>query len=301
VFRCGDQVCRSAPDGKLRTTLTSDGGYTWVSASADGARLGVVHDGAAYVLDGEGGFVAGALPRSAVVTAAQLSPDGSQIATIEGGTSFSMNFKGSGRTALAPSAGGVGWLGARLLSSDGTATCLLAGTTCERVVGGGASPAASADGHLVAGARGGIALFDAGTGALARQLTTGAADSAPTFSPDGSLVAFSRGNEIFVTAATAAPGAEKSVVKNGRQPVWVSGGAACRETLTAKPKAKDKRIEATACAPGAGTLTVTLVTGEHRLARKKVKTKLGGLVTVSFKKPATQAKLRVTVRFQDAG
>ena len=60
VFRCGDQVCRSAPDGKLRTTLTGDGGYTWVSASKDGNRLGVVRGGAAYVLDGTGKLVAGA-------------------------------------------------------------------------------------------------------------------------------------------------------------------------------------------------------------------------------------------------
>ena len=41
-----------------------------------------------------------------------------------------------------------------------------------------------------------------------------------------------------------------------------------------------------------------LVARDKRVARKKVKTKLGGMVTVSFKKPATKDKLRVTVRFQ---
>ena len=48
-----------------------------VVASADGTRLGVVRGGATYVLDGEGKLVAGALPRTAVVSAAQISPDGS--------------------------------------------------------------------------------------------------------------------------------------------------------------------------------------------------------------------------------
>jgi dipeptidyl aminopeptidase/acylaminoacyl peptidase len=300
VFRCGDQVCRAAPDGKLRTTLTGDGGYTWVSASTDGTRLGVVRGGAAYVLDDAGGLVAGALPRTNVVSAALISPDGAQIVTLEANTLFLMGSSGAGRMQVGPSTNAA-WLGGRLISGDANALCLLATNTaanCERGVGAGNTPAVSRDGRVVATARGGIALFDAGTGALIRRLTTGAQDVAPSFSPDGSKVVFSRGQEIFVTAANGTPGTEKSIVKSGEQPVWVLGGDACKEHLEVKPKLRKKTIEATACAPSAGLLTVTLVRRDQRVARRKVRTQLGGLVTVSFKRPAGKDKLRVTARFQ---
>jgi hypothetical protein len=300
VFRCGDQVCRAAPDGKLRTTLTGDGGYSWVSASTDGSRLGVVRGGAAYVLDGTGKLVAGALPRTQIVDAAQVSPDGTQIVTREANTLFLMAATGAGRVQVGPSLHAA-WLGSRLISGDAATLCLLATNTapdCERGVGGGTTPAVSPDGRVIATAHGGIALFDAGTGALIRRLTTGAQDVAPSFSPDGSKVVFSRGQEIFLTAANATPGAEKSIIKNGEQPVWVLGGDACKEKLAVKPKLKQKTIEATACAPSAGLLTVTLVRRNHRVARRKLRTHLGGLVTVSFKRPPGKDKLRVTARFQ---
>lgn len=300
VFRCGDQVCRAAPDGKQRATLTGDGGFTAVSASTDGERLGVVRAGAAYVLDGDGKLFAGALPRTAVVDAAEISPDGAQIATLETNTLFLMAATGASRSLVGPSSAAA-WLGDRLISGDANALCLLVTNTapgCERAVGGGLTPAVSPDGRLVAAARGGIALFDAGTGALVRRLSTGPVDVSPSFSPDGSKIVFSRGQEIFITAATATPGTEKTIIKNGEQPTWVLGGDACREKLEVKPKLEAKKIVATACAPSAGLLTITLVRRDHRVARRKVRTKLGGLVTVTFKRPAGKDKLRVTARFQ---
>src|SRR5262245_45151018 len=41
LFRCGDNICRAAPDGSVRGQLTTDGraggpAYQWLSASRDG-------------------------------------------------------------------------------------------------------------------------------------------------------------------------------------------------------------------------------------------------------------------------
>jgi Tol biopolymer transport system component len=60
-----------------------------------------------------------------------------------------------------------------------------------------------------------IALFDAGTGAAIRDLTSGA-DLDPAFSPDAKRVAFSRGRDLYVV--TAGGGSARRLVKNVSSP-----------------------------------------------------------------------------------
>jgi len=63
-----------------------------------------------------------------------------------------------------------------------------------------------------------IALYDARTSRLVRNLTTGTRDSGPVFSPDGSRVAFSRGSAIWTVPAEG--GTAKRLVARGTQPAW---------------------------------------------------------------------------------
>src|ERR1700742_3572135 len=74
LYRCGDNVCRAAPDGGLRTQLTRDGGYAWLSASRDGTRIAVSKGNAAYVLDGTGRQRSGPLPRGGAALIAPIAP-----------------------------------------------------------------------------------------------------------------------------------------------------------------------------------------------------------------------------------
>src|SRR6188472_1894052 len=88
LYRCGPNLCRAAPDGSGQRAITRDGqpggpSYGWLSASADGSRVAVVKATFAYVLDANGRAVTGPLPRGGTVVIAELSPDGTQIATVE--------------------------------------------------------------------------------------------------------------------------------------------------------------------------------------------------------------------------
>jgi Dipeptidyl peptidase IV (DPP IV) N-terminal region len=228
---------------------------------------------------------------------------------------------GSGRAVVARDVVDTAWLGGRLVRSDASAQppyalglCLLAtdsGFACERDVARDpvndlSAPALSADGALVAVAdspagrhsgTGPIALFDAATGALVRTLTAGAGDGLPAFSPDGRRLAFNRGEDIYVIAVDGAPGSERRIVSGGLQPVWVTGGAACRERRSVRPVAHGRSLTVQACAPAAGRLVVTLTRGGRRVARRSVAAPAGGLVTVRFSRPRGAGALRATVRF----
>jgi dipeptidyl aminopeptidase/acylaminoacyl peptidase len=231
---------------------------------------------------------------------------------------------GSGRDVVARDVVDTAWLGGRLLRSDGSSQppfgrglCLLASNTgfaCERDVARDpasdlSAPAVSPDGRLVAVARspaeqnrgtGPIALYDVATGRQVRALTGGADDGLPTFSPDGRRLAFNRGGDIYAIAVDGAPGSERRVVTGGVQPVWVTGGAACRQRRSVRPAVHGRSVAVRACAPAAGRLTVTLTRRGRRVARRTVSARRGGVVTVRFGRPGGTGALRASVRFRAA-
>jgi hypothetical protein len=69
LYRCGSDVCRVAPNGTAKQRLTKGAHVTWLSASTDGSRVGVVDATFAYVLDAKGRLLGPA-----------LSPDGTLVA-----------------------------------------------------------------------------------------------------------------------------------------------------------------------------------------------------------------------------
>jgi dipeptidyl aminopeptidase/acylaminoacyl peptidase len=189
LYRCFPNLCRVAPDGSGRKQLTHDAAdpgpvYAWLSATADGSRLGVSYGNRAYVLDGRGRRVAGPLAHSGgAVLVAHIRPDGGQIVTIEtitetlppypGGPPtphqvpylFLAASDGSGRETVSRSTATTNWLAGRLLRDERTDTapyeqqiCLLASNTdfpCQRLVASEPGhdlwdPAVSPDGSLVA-------------------------------------------------------------------------------------------------------------------------------------------------------
>jgi hypothetical protein len=352
LYRCGANVCRVAPDGTGRTQLTTDGRpqgpvYSWLSATRDGSRMAVSKATFAYVLDGSGHQVGGALPRGGAALVAQIAPDGSQVATLEllpeqapapptapPGSPPTLGFHpylflaapdGGGRSVVARDVIDTAWVGGRLLRSDESfaapyprGLCLLAANTgfaCERDLARDpandlSAPAVSPDGRLLAAARspggqhggaGAIVLYDVASGQLVRALTGGAADGLPSFSPDGRRIAFNRGGDIYTIAVDGAPGSERRIVSGGLQPIWVSGGAACRLRASVRPTAHGGSVTVRACAPAAGRLTVTLTRHGRRVARRTVSAPAGGIVAVRFSRPHGSGALRATVRFRAAG
>ena len=341
LYRCGDNVCRVDADGHGRDQLTTGGGYSWLSASRDGSRLAVSKATFAYVLDGSGRQLGGALPRGGAALVAQVSPDGRQVATLEllgelspppinapPGSPPTLGFHpylfvaatdGSGREVAARDVTDAAWLGARIVRTDGSAQppyprglCLLASNAdfpCERDVARDPAndltgPALSPDGRLLAAARspadanrgtGPIALFDAGSGALVRSLTTGDTDGLPSFSPDGKQVAFTRDHDIYTVGVGG--GTPHRVVAGGVQPVWATG---CVFERAVKPKIRGHSVTVTACAPGPGRLTVTLTRRGRRVARRTVTATRAGAVTVRLARPRGTGTLRARVGFRAA-
>jgi dipeptidyl aminopeptidase/acylaminoacyl peptidase len=266
-YRCFPNVCRVAPDGSGPSRVTRDGSrdgrvYGWLSASADGSRLGVSFGNRAFVLDASGRKLAGPLEHSGgAVLQTQIRPDGRQVATIETvGESeppplrpvpylFLAEADGTGRDTVARSTAATAWLGGRLLRDESASNspfvqqiCLLASNAdfpCERLVASDPErdlwdPAVSPDGRFVAVTRapvdafqGEIAIYSTATGQLVRVLTSGPADSLPSWSPDGGSIVFTRGDAgLWVVRAGGAPGSERRILGSGVQPVWVSGGGA---------------------------------------------------------------------------
>ena len=234
VYRCGPNICKAAPDGSGKRQLTTDGRpdgplYSWVSASADGSRLAAVNATFAYILDGKGRRITDKLRRGGIDVIAEISPDGTQVSTVEllfeispapvgspPGTPglsnfvpymFVMNADGSGREATARVVVDMAWLGPRLVRTDTSdndpfayGICLLVTNIdfqCERDV--------------------------------ARDPTQDLFN--PAFSPDGRFAAVVRspsttigsGSIVIYDAATAAP-VRELVGGENTQPTWSPDG-----------------------------------------------------------------------------
>ena len=211
VFRCGDNLCRVAPDGSDRKRLTTNGrgngpSYGWLSATRTGSRLGVAFGNRAYILSGSGRRVRGPFRNSGAVLMAHIRPDGRRLATIEQVPEtlqflpppsppqrvltpylFLARASGAGRDTVARSTATTGWLGSRLMRDESSGTspfeqgiCLLASNTsfeCRRPVAVDPGhdlwgPVASPNRRLIAAARAPLKRF-AGEIAIYRS-TTGA-------------------------------------------------------------------------------------------------------------------------------
>jgi WD40-like Beta Propeller Repeat len=187
LYRCGGDICQATIDGSASRSLTTGGSFTWLSATPDGSRMAVTTGTDAFVLDGSGRPLGGALPKGGATLVAQIAPDGSQVATLEllgelapppssapPGSPPTLGFHpylftvapdGSSRDVVARDVVDTAWLGGRLLRDDNASQapfargiCLLASNTdfhCERDVARDpandlSAPAVSPDGGLVA-------------------------------------------------------------------------------------------------------------------------------------------------------
>jgi hypothetical protein len=226
---------------------------------------------------------------------------------------FTEGADGSHRDAAARAVVDAGWLGARLVRTDASRSspfplglCLLATNTsfaCARDVARDPArdlfnPAFSPDGTLVAVVRapdatvgkGEIVLYDAGTATAVRTLATGE-NTQPTWSPDGRRLAFERGGDVYTVGAGG--GRAHRVLRGAEQPVWVTAPA-CRSR--AHLRLRRHAAVATACAPQAGTLTVTLRRNGRPVAHKVVRAATGRLVRLRFSRPS--GHLSVKARFR---
>jgi hypothetical protein len=333
VYRCGPNICRAAADGSDKRHLTRDGRpngplYSWVSASANGSRLGTVNATYSYVLDGKGRRITGKLERSGAAVIAEISPNGAQIATVDLVPEylgqppilhfqpylFVANADGSDRETTSRGPIDTGWLGPRLVRTDtgddppfAEGICLLVSNVdfqCERDVARDPNhdllnPAFSPDGRQVAvvqgpGAEPGagpIVIYDVATARPVRQLVDGK-NTEPTWAPNGKLIAFERGGDIYVARATGAP-RERRILKGGQQPTWTTA-AACHNRIRVRLRRRAAIV--TACAPQPGRLTVTLRSDGRRVARRTVQAPTGRRVAIRFRRPA--GRVSAAARFR---
>jgi dipeptidyl aminopeptidase/acylaminoacyl peptidase len=265
LYRCGPNVCRAAPSGTAKQRLTTGAHVTWLSASGDGSRLAVADATFAYVLDGRGRRIGGKLPRGGTVVIAEISPDGSHVATVEllpeitpapvgsppgspGLSGFQpylvlMNADGTGRTVVARAVVDI-----CLLASNIDFRC---GSDAARDPGRDLfDPAFSPDGREVAVVSAGdvqtgageVIVYDVASATPARSIT-GGRTTQPAWSPDGRRIAYEHSGDILVVRSDPPVG---RAVLHGRQPVWTSARA-CRS----KPRLRLRRraVIVTTCAP----------------------------------------------------
>jgi dipeptidyl aminopeptidase/acylaminoacyl peptidase len=332
LYRCGPNVCRAAPNGTAKQRLTTGAHVTWLSASGDGSRLAVADATFAYVLDARGRRIGGKLPRGGTVVIAEISPDGSQVATVEllpeitpapvgsppgsPGLSgfqpylFLMNADGTGRTAVARAVVDAAWAGARLARTDTARTapfplgvCVLANNT-DFPCGSDAARDPGRDLFNPAFSPGGreVAVVSAG------DVQTGA----------GEVIVYDVASAKPARSITDGRNAQPTWSPDGRRIAYEHGGdisvvrsdppvgravlhgrqpvwtsaRACRS----KPRLRLRRrvVIVTACAPQPGRLTVTLRRNGRAVARKSVRAPTGGLVKVRLSRPA--GKLRASAR-----
>jgi dipeptidyl aminopeptidase/acylaminoacyl peptidase len=150
--------------------------------------------------------------------------------------------------------GTLAWAGDRLVTS-GLPTqsrkqtlCLLKPdhVTCERTLAQDPSrdltdPAVSPDGSQLALASCAqpdrkscsLAVYAMANSAKVRDLTAGLDDTSPAWSPDGTSIVFTRAGDLFLVAADGGPGAERLLVRGGRNPTW--GGTSSSSDSPVEP------------------------------------------------------------------
>ncbi len=311
IFTCGvgyANLCQSAPDGSSRSELTSDATgkgsdlYTSPSLAASGAKLAFLRGGQLYVADAGTQKTTGPAGGPGAFLVARVRPDGRKVAVGEFGNgavnaicTYASDL--TGRSCIG-SGGSFGWAPANAVYTTTTtaatgyreSVCTLLDpppglTGCASFIPGDAGadlydPVASPDGRLIAvtrasagSVRGSIALYDATSGALVRVLTAGPADGGPAWSPDGRSIVFDRSGADVMTVSTnaSAPGSEKLVDANGREPTWGGG---------------------TVASAGAGGCTMPRLVGKH-LTTARTALKKAGCSTATVKgSRSSRAKVR---------
>lgn len=327
-YQCGEGVClvdpvtpRSAP-----TQVVADGRFAGVTV--DGRTVSYVDANGDLVLAPTTGGAGTVVYTESVGFQPSISPDGQyalwQYAVPVNGYYYTMRL-----TIATGEVEGVsaclcivshGWLGTTpvgAFSSDTTSAsevCALDTTSqssCARTVvsdprGQMSFPDGSADGQFIVasydpagsefgGATGPIALYSTASGAVVRDLTTGATDATPTFSPDATAIAFDRADQIVVH--DIATGQER-VVADGVYPSW--GGSPQADptagaTGKAKPAGKVAQVRGAKVAVPVRCTTKTRCTGAATLVKgRKV------LATSTYAVPG-RALRTVKLRLTKAG
>ena len=266
VYTCAPQLCVVDPATGRTATVTTDGAarpYRFPSLSADGSRLAALRGDDVVV--GATGNLTDVWESSRSINGVALSPDGGAVVEShsyvqnefgcpltggclvlvdKSGASWTRGKDGAQGFKRLKGGGGVGFLGAAVLSSSytrgddrhtvcatddpgaETPTCRVVAT---EVGGSLTDPDGSADGRLVVGVRGRegvppqVVLYDAAT---TRELRVLAEGDGPTFSPDGRQVAY-RDTTGGISIVPTAGGKARRIVPKGQDPTW-SGDAGPR-------------------------------------------------------------------------